>query len=468
MMKKLLTAVAIGLTLLTCQLGYSQNAKAGFTPLQLSVPVRPAGQKDVIQLVAPKLETVRVGFIGLGMRGPGAVERWTHIPGTQVVALCDLLPERVQGAQNILKKAGLTEAAPYSGSEDAWKKLCERNDIDLVYIATDWVHHADMAVYAMEHGKHVAIEVPAAMTMDEIWKLINTSEKTRKHCMQLENCVYDFFELTSLNMAQQGMFGEVLHVEGAYIHNLEDFWPYYWNNWRMDYNQKHRGDVYATHGMGPACQVLNIHRGDRMKTLVSMDTKPVNGPAYIKKKTGEEIKDFQNGDQTSTLIRTENGKTMLIQHNVMTPRPYSRMYQIVGADGYASKYPIEEYCMRPSQIDAKDVPNHENLNAHGSVPEDVKKALMAKYKHPIHKELEETAKKIGGHGGMDFIMDYRLAYCLQNGLPLDMDVYDLAEWCCMAELTRLSIDNNSAPVEVPDFTRGAWDKVKGYHHAFAE
>lgn len=325
-----------------------------------------------------------------------------------------------------------------------------------------------MGVYAMEHGKHVAIEVPAAMTLDEIWKLINTSEKTRKHCMQLENCVYDFFELTSLNMAQQGVFGEVLHVEGAYIHNLEDFWPYYWNNWRMDYNQKHRGDVYATHGMGPASQVLNIHRGDRMKTLVAMDTKAVNGPAYIKKSTGKEVKDFQNGDQTTTLIRTENGKTMLIQHNVMTPRPYSRMYQVVGADGYASKYPIEEYCLRPTQVDSNDVPNHEKLNAHGSVSEDVKKALMAKYKNPIHKELEETAKKVGGHGGMDYIMDYRLVYCLRNGLPLDMDVYDLAEWCCMAELTRLSIENGSAPVEVPDFTRGGWNKVQGYRHAFAE
>lgn len=467
-MRKLLTTIAIGLTLLTSPIGYAQNAKTQFTPLKVSVPSRPAGQKDVIQLVAPKLETVRVGFIGLGMRGPGAVERWTHIPGTQVVALCDLLPERVQGVQNILKKAGLPEAVSYTGDEEAWKKLCERNDIDLVYIATDWIHHAEMGVYAMEHGKHVAIEVPAAMTLDEIWQLINTSEKTRKHCMQLENCVYDFFELTSLNMAQQGIFGEVLHVEGAYIHNLEDFWPYYWNNWRMDYNQQHRGDVYATHGMGPACQVLNIHRGDRMKTLVAMDTKAINGPSYIKKKTGKDIKNFQNGDQTTTLIRTENGKTMLIQHNVMTPRPYSRMYQIVGADGYASKYPIEEYCLRPAQVDSNDVPNHEKLNMHGSVSEEVKNALMNKYKDPIHKELEETAKKIGGHGGMDFIMDYRLAYCLQNGLPLDMDVYDLAEWCCMAELTRLSIENNSAPVEVPDFTRGGWNKIQGYRHVFAK
>ena len=433
----------------------------------IETPERPTGQTSVIGLKAPKMEFVRVGFVGLGMRGPAAVERFTYIPGVEIVALCDYEKERAEECQKLLKKASMPEATVYSG-EKGYEELCKRDDIDLVYIATDWLHHFPVAMCAMENGKHTAIEVPSAMSLKECWALIDMSEKTRKHCMQLENCVYDFFELTSLNMAQQGVFGEVLHVEGSYIHNLEDFWPEYWNNWRMDYNHLHRGDVYATHGMGPACQVLNIHRGDRMKTLVSMDTKAVNGPAYIKKQTGEEVTDFQNGDQTSTLIRTENGKTMLIQHNVMTPRPYSRMYQIVGADGYASKYPIEEYCLRPSQVDSKDVPNHENLNAHGSVPENVKKALMDKYKDPIHIELEETAKKVGGHGGMDFIMDYRLAYCLQNGLPLDMDVYDLAEWCCMAELTRLSIENNSAPVEVPDFTRGGWNKVQGYRHAFAK
>ncbi len=468
-MFKIFSFLAAGLLLVSCQCGQQADAAGKkVDPIVVATPERPAGQTDVVGLTAPKLDTVRVGFIGLGMRGPGAVARFTHIPGTKVVALCDIRPERVEASQNILKKAGLPEAAAYSGSEDAWKQLCERDDIDLVYIATDWKHHAQMGVYAMEHGKHVAIEVPAAMTLDEIWSLINTSEKTRKHCMQLENCVYDFFELTTLNMAQQGVFGDVLHVEGSYIHNLEDFWPEYWNNWRMDFNRKNRGDVYATHGMGPACQLLGIHRGDRMDYLVSMDTKAVNGPAIVEKSTGEKVEDFQNGDQTTTVIRTKNGKTMLIQHNVMTPRPYSRMYQLVGTDGYASKYPIEEYCLRPTQVDSKDVPDHENLNAHGSVPENVKKALMEKYKHPIHKELEETAKKVGGHGGMDYIMDYRLVYCLRNGLPLDMDVYDLAEWCCMAELTRLSIENSSAPVAVPDFTRGGWQKVDGYHHAFVK
>ena len=471
-MKSLLTTLALAAIITVGQTSCQQANKAtstSFAPIQVETPERPAGQTDVLQLTTPKLDTVRVGFIGLGMRGPGAVERFAYIPGTKIVALCDLLPERVEHSQAILKKAGLPEAASYSGSEDAWKQLCDRDDIDLVYIATDWKHHAEMGVYAMEKGKHVAIEVPAAMTLEEIWKLIDTSERTRKHCMQLENCVYDFFELTTLNMAQQGVFGDILHVEGSYIHNLEDFWPYYWNNWRMDYNREFRGDVYATHGMGPACQLLNIHRGDRMKTLVAMDTKAVNGPAYIKAKTGEEVKDFQNGDQTTTLIKTENGRTMLIQHNVMTPRPYSRMYQVVGTDGYASKYPIEEYCLRPSQVKSDEVPNHENLNAHGSVPEDVKRALMKKYRSPIlDKELEETAKKVGGHGGMDYIMDYRLIYCLRNGLPLDMDVYDLAEWCCLGELTRISLENNSAPVEVPDFTRGNWNKLKGFQYAFAK
>ena len=468
-MFKIISFLVAGLLLMSCQCGQQAGAaRKKVNPIVVSTPQRPAGQTDVVGLTTPKLDTVRVGFIGLGMRGPGAVSRFTHIPGTKVVALCDIRPERVEAAQNILKKAGLPEAAAYSGSEDAWKQLCERDDIDLVYIATDWKHHALMGVYAMEHGKHVAIEVPAAMTLDEFWALINTSEKSRKLCMQLENCVYDFFELTTLNMAQQGVFGDVLHVEGSYIHNLEEFWSEYWNNWRMDYNRKNRGDVYATHGMGPACQLLGIHRGDRMDYLVAMDTKAVNGPAIVEKSTGEKVEDFQNGDQTTTVIRTKNGKTMLIQHNVMTPRPYSRMYQLVGTDGYASKYPVQEYCLRPAQIDSKDVPNHENLNAHGSVPEKVKKALMDKYKHPIHIELEETAKKVGGHGGMDYIMDYRLVYCLRNGLPLDMDVYDLAEWCCMAELTRLSIENSSAPVAVPDFTRGGWQKVDGYRHAFVK
>lgn len=464
-MKNLLNIFFFYLLLLIC-ISCNASLKTETYLIEIPVPQRPAGQSDVIALTAPKLDTVRTGFIGLGMRGSSAVSRFTHIPGVKIIALCDIRPECVEKTQKILDKNGYPQAISYTGSEDAWKQLCERDDIDLVYIATDWKHHADMAIYAMEHGKHVAVEVPAAMTLDEIWKLIDTSERTRKHCMQLENCVYDYFELTTLNMAQQGLFGEILHVEGSYIHNLEEFWPEYWNNWRMDYNRRFRGDIYATHGMGPACQLLNIHRGDKMNFLVAMDTKAVTGPDIIKKQTGEDILDFQNGDHTTTMIRTEKGKTLMIQHNVMNPRPYSRMYQLTGTNGFANKYPVEGYTLRPTPISKKITPNFENLTAHGFVSEDIKKALMEKYKHPIIKELEETAKQVGGHGGMDYIMDYRLIYCLRNGLPLDMDVYDLAEWCCLAELTRISIENNSAPVTIPDFTRGSWNKLNELKFAY--
>lgn len=440
-----------------------------YAPIVTEVPARAAGQTDMLEFAAAPLDTVRVGFIGLGMRGPDAVKRFTHIPGTKIVALCDLEPSRVDSAQMILRRAGLPDAAGYSGSPEAWKKLCERPDIDLVYIVTDWSNHAPMGVYAMEHGKHVAIEVPAAMNLDEIWQLIDTSERTRRHCMQLENCVYDFFEMNTLNMAQQGLFGEVMHVEGSYIHDLKEFWPYYHNDWRMKYNISHRGDVYPTHGVGPACQLLDMHRGDRMTTLVSMDTKPVNGPAYVEATTGKRPDTFLNGDHTMTMIRTANGKTLHIQHDVLTPRPYSRMYQLTGTKGFANKYPVQGYSFEPEQIaDGGNVPDHENLSAHKFVSSAQKKALEEKYTHPIIREVGEQARKVGGHGGMDYIMDYRLVYCLRNGLPLDMDVYDLAEWCSLIPLSEISINNGSAPVEVPDFTRGAWNRVKGYRHAMAD
>lgn len=428
-------------------------------------PAREAGQQSVLGLRTAPMDTVRVGFIGLGMRGPGAVERFTYLDGVAIKALCDLYPDRVEKAQQILEKHGLPAAASYSG-EEGWKELCERDDIDLVYIATPWLKHVPMAVYAMEHGKHVAVEVPAAQSLDECWQLVNTAERTRLHCMMLENCVYDFFELTTLNMAQQGLFGTIEHVEGAYNHNLEEFWPYYQGNWRLDFNEKHGGDVYATHGLGPACQLLDIHRGNRMTRLVSMQTQAINGPKMVEKFNKRKSENFQNADQTLTFIQTEKGQVIHLQHNVMTPRPYSRMYQVTGTEGFANKYPVEGYCFHSAGA-IEGVPDHENLSMHDFVPEDVKEALMDKYKHPIHRELEEMAKKIGGHGGMDFIMDYRLVYCLRNGLPLDQDVYDAAEWSCIGALTRLSLENGNMPVEFPDFTRGAWQKLKGYHHYMA-
>ena len=433
--------------------------------IETPAPSRPAGQQDVLALTTDPIPNVRIAFIGLGMRGPGAVERMTHIPGVEVVALCDVREERTKYANEILEKRGFPKAQEFYGDTTVWRQVVALPDVDLIYIATDWKSHAMMGVAAMQAGKHVAIEVPAAMSMEEIWSLINTSEQTRKHCIQLENCVYDFFELTTLNMAQQGLFGEILHGEGAYIHALQSFWDEYWDNWRMDFNRKHRGDVYPTHGLGPVSLAMNIHRGDRMNYLVSMDTKAVGNPAYVKEKRGEEITDFRNGDHTMTMIRTEKGKTIMIQHDVTSPRPYNRLYQLSGTKGFANKYPIQGFVFDTKQLAADLIPNHENLDSHRFVPDDVRRALMEKYKHPIARDIEEKAKEVGGHGGMDFIMDYRLIYCLQRGLPLDMDVYDLAEWCSLIPLTEISLDNNSAPVEIPDFTRGGWDKLKGVKFA---
>ena len=438
-----------------CSSGDGYRIKDGVIVFDEPAPAK--GQEDMLLFAADPIDTVRTGFIGLGMRGPDAVRRFTYIDGAKVVALCDLEADRVARSQEILAGRGKPAAAEYSG-EDGWKQLCERDDIDLVYICTNWQTHVEMAVYAMECGKHVAVEVPAAMSVAECWRLVDTSERTRKHCMMLENCVYDFFELTCLNMAQQGLFGEVLHAEGAYIHNLEPFWDYYHDNWRLDFNQKHSGDVYATHGFGPDCQVLNIHRGDKLEYLVSMDTKSVVGLEVAKEKMG--VDTFANGDQTSTLVKTRNGKTVLIQHNVYTPRPYDRMYQLVGTKGFADKYPNSAFAFEPDQI-ADAAAEYDNLSSHSYVPREVRDSLMAKYKHPIAKEIEEKAREVGGHGGMDFIMDYRLIWCLRNGKPLDMDVYDAAEWSCLGELTAASIANGSKPVKIPDFTRGRWNKVNG-------
>ena len=458
-MKKFLIIIAAILALAACG---TPQPKA----IQLQTPARPAGQQDVVGLAVAPIDTVRVGFIGLGMRGPGAVERFCYIPGTKIVALCDAEMDRAERAQEILRRNGRPDAALYGGSLDVWKELCERDDINLVYIATDWKHHVPMALYAMEQGKHVAIEVPAATNLDEIWALINMAESKQLHCMMLENCCYDFFEMASLSMAQQGVFGEIIHGEGSYCHNLDPFWDAYWHSWRLDFNHENRGNVYPTHGLGPVCQAMNIHRGDRFTTLVAMATDPFNGPKHVAARTGKDCSDFKNGDLTCTLIRTEKGKTILIEHDVLTPRPYSRMYQLVGTDGYAGKYPVEQYCLRTEGAEEVD---YQQLDGEKVYMYDELAALQAQYRNPIlTPELEALAKQVGGHGGMDFIMDYRLVYCLRNGLPLDMDVYDLAEWCCLGEISRISMDNGCVPVAVPDFTRGAWQKMDKFSYALAE
>ncbi len=416
-------------------------------------PTRPDGQTDVIELRSEPIDTVRIAIIGLGMRGSGAVYRYTFLEGVKVMALCDIVPENVEKAQKVLAEKGLPKADSYTGKED-WKKICERDDIDLIYICTHWALHTPIAVYAMEHGKHVATEVPAALSIEECWQLVNTSEKTRKHCMQLENCNYDFFEMATLNMAQQGLFGEIVHGEGAYIHDLRrlnfDEENGYWDMWRLKHLEKRDANLYPTHGFGPVCHIMNIHRGDKMNYLVSVSSNQFGMTAYAKDKFGEDSdyakREYKKGDMNTTLVKTQKGKTILIQHDVTSPRPYSRKHLISGTKGFAQKWPRQGIALDP--------------DGHSFLSDEEMEKILKKYEHPIIKEVGDKAKEVGGHGGMDFTMDYRLIYCLRNGLPLDQDVYDAAEWSAIIELSEKSVENNGMPVKVPDFTRGAWKKVK--------
>lgn len=422
--------------------------------VRLEAPERPAGQENVLQLSCDPIPTVRVAFIGLGSRGSEAVRRFMYLEGIEVVAICDINKDFVSKTQELLTENKRAKALEFTGKED-WKKVCELENVDLIYNCTHWALHTPIAVYAMEHGKHVALEVPAAMSIEECWKLVDTAEKTRRHCMMLENCCYDFFEMATLNMAQQGVLGEIVHVEGAYIHDLRELnfkSPEdggYQGMWRLQYNADNKANVYPTHGLGPVCQALNIHRGDKMNYLVSMSSDQFGMKEYAKNKFGEKSdyakRTYEQGDMNTTIIKTEKGKTIMIQHDVTSPRPYNRIHMLSGTKGFVQKYPVQGIALEP--------------NAHEFLSEKEMEKMLKKYEHPIVKEVGEKAKEVGGHGGMDFIMDYRLIYCLRNGLPLDQDVYDAAEWSSLVELTEMSVRKGSVPVEVPDFTRGDWKKL---------
>ena len=306
-----------------------------------------AQQFNMSGYAAPKIDKVCIGFIGLGSRGPGHVLNMSLLEGVDIKALCDLVPENAEKARKLIEFAGFNPTI-YSGDAEAWKKLCDQPDIDLVYISTPWNLHAPMAVYAMEHGKHVAIEVPAAENLDECWQLVETSEKTNKHCQMMENCCYDFFELLTLNMARQGFFGDIVHCEGAYIHNLleSNFSKTgYWNMWRLRENDSRRGNLYPTHGLGPVCQILNINRGDKMDFLVSVMSKDfmMNDTATKLAATDNFYKQFVDkpyrGNMTTTSISTNKGSTIMVQHDVTSPNVYSRIHKISGTKAAALKYP---------------------------------------------------------------------------------------------------------------------------------
>ena len=430
------------------------------------IPNKPEGCKNVKLLALPSLSTVKVAFVGLGHRGMQALQRWCYIPHVEIVAVCDVAASAVEKAARLLKAEGKAMPSVYQGQE-AYEQLCRESDAHLIYICTDWHIHVPIVLTALWHEKNVAVEVPAAMTLSEIWQIVDAAERVQRHCMMLENSVYDHVELATLEMVRQGLLGEVVHVGGGYAHALGERWT----PWRIAYNKDCRGDLYPTHGIGPICRILDIHRSDRMQTLVAMDTAAFTGPQVYRQVMGQECAGFSNGDQTSILIRTEKGKTIQLQHNVMTPRPYSRMFEVVGTKGYLSKYPIVQLYLedrlsisekhsfgsqKPLNGGQKQVTGcQDRLNCHANESEPLPNSaqIVGQYLPSYVSELQTLAAQLDNRGGMSYFMDYRLAMALHHGRPLDMDVYDLAEWCCITELSRISIENGSMPVAIPNFIR---------------
>ncbi|QZT35759.1 Gfo/Idh/MocA family oxidoreductase [Halosquirtibacter xylanolyticus] len=423
-------------------------AKVGFT-----------GHFNMCGYAAPKLETVRVGFVGIGDRGSGAVKRMSFIEGVEITAICDIRQAALDGAQKILSDAALPKAKEFIGSDTAFKEMCDSNLVDLVYIATPWEWHVPVAVAAMEGNKHAAVEVSTAKTMEECWQIVETSERTRKHCVILENCCYDFFEMLTLSMAQNGVFGDLIHGEGAYIHDL-DYWLFnkpkdekmsdgaYTKMWRM-YENERMANVYPTHGLGPICQAMNVNRGDRLDYLTSIMSNDFTLEQRIKEKAKEDpffekfVGKKMRGNMDIQLIRTIKGRTIMIQHDVSSPRPYSRIHMLSGTKCFAQKWPKQHLAFGHHILDKEEF-----------------KDIEEKYTPEIIRRVGAMAKKVGGHGGMDFVMDWRLIDCLRNGLPVDMDVYDAAAWSCLTPLSEWSIANRSAPIDIPDFTRGGWKTNK--------
>lgn len=433
--------------------GIASAGLAGFTKReQERAPFRQSHNQrfNMSGYAAPKLETVRIGLVGVGARGFGALRRHVRIEGVEITALSDIVPDRVNRGRDFVREYG-HDPILYSGWEDEWKRICERDDVDLVYICTPWHLHTPNAVYAMENGKHAATEIPAAQTIDECWQLVETSERTRMHCIMLENVCYDFFEMMTLNMARHGFFGELVHGEGAYIHQL--IGPRFSKTkiWRLEENIDRHGNLYPMHGLGPVCQLMDVNYGDKMDYLVSLSCNDFMMGKRAEELAGEDDfwqeyvgRDYR-GNMNTSVIKTDRGRSIMIQHDTTSPRPYSRIHLISGTNGIARKYPLP----------AKIATSH-----HGWLPDEEFSEIQEKYTPEITRRVGEMARQVGGHGGMDSLMDWRLTDCLRNGLPLDMDVYDAAAWSSIIPLSEWSVANRSMPVDIPDFTAGAWKTNK--------
>jgi hypothetical protein len=405
----------------------------------------PPAKVSVADMKFEPKDVIRVGIIGTGGRGNSHIDNFGAIPQVRITALCDTIRAKTEAASARLVGMGKPAPALFHSDDQAYEKLAARDDIDLVLIATPWIWHVPMAVAAMTQGKHVGVEVPAARTLDECWTLVNVAETTRRHCMILENCCYGEPELTMLLMVRDGLLGELTHAACAYNHDLRSvlFSTDGEGLWRRMENEIRNGNLYPTHGLGPVCNYLDVNRGDRLETLVSMGSLSASLQAYRKEKlpAGDprQKEDYRNGDCNISLIRTARGRLIELEHNVAEPQPYDRINMIAGTKGIFRDYPPRIY------IDGARGEDFGGLDPY-----------KEKYTHPYWRKVGELAKQLGGHGGMDFVMAYRVIECMRNGTVPDINVYDAAAWSAPGPLSEMSVAQGSMPQQFPDFTRGVW------------
>jgi len=396
---------------------------------------------------AKPLSVVRVGFVGVGGMGSAHVQNFLNIEGVEVKAVCDIVPAKVERVQKWVVEAGKPEPAGYDRGPWDFKRLCETEDLDLVLTATPWEWHVPVCVAAMKNGKHAATEVPAASTLDECWELVETAEKTKLHCVMMENCCYDRVELMVLHLVRQGLLGEILHAECGYLHDLREvkFASQGEGLWRRQHSWRRNANLYPTHGLGPVAQTMNINRGDAFDWLVSLSSPSRGLQEYAVAKFGPDSAQakerFALGDVNTSLIKTKLGKTVIVIHDTNLPRPYSRVNLVQGTKGITEKYP------NPLVYIEGRSPQHQW--------EPLLETYAAEYEHPLWKAIASRGEG-RGHGGMDYIEDYRLVQCLRQGEPLDMDVYDAAAWSVVTALSERSVAQKGKPQAFPDFTRGFW------------
>ena len=439
----------------------SAAALTAASRLSASSPPKSKG-KYMGNFSAPKLETVRVAFIGLGARGSGHLKSISKLDGVDVVAVSDLYEDNVKINSKIAKELGKGERhrniAQYWGSDDKWKLMLNEIRPDAVFISTNWNNHAPMAIYSMQNGAHAFVEVPIAVSLSDMWKIVNTSEETQKHCMMMENVNYGRDELMYLNMCRKGVIGELLHAEAAYIHELR-FQMNQENrgtgSWRTHHYANGKGNLYPTHGLGPVAQYMNLGRkDDTFESIISYSSPARGRKLYAEKNYSEDHKwnqlDYQNGDMNTSIIKTNKGKTVMVQWDETSPRPYTRHNLVQGTKGTLAGYPTRVALEGGLEGVVKD--HHSWIKGDGLIQ------LYEKYDHPLYKRLNQKTKN-SGHGGMDGIMRYRIIECLRNGLPLDQNVYEGSYWSAVTPLSGQSISDGGMPQKFPDFTRGKWEQT---------